>query len=153
MADLQQDAHQLAELAVFALNHALRSIEDSEGMLVPFVMTDNEAEGRSLHRFVADSMEESRRRAEDWVGEADLSVSRYAFARDGYVKLDDVKWDAVFVEAGDRVLPHGMLLCQRYRPENGSGSARHVVGEPMLIDNLHRGCATTDPGICAELAP
>jgi hypothetical protein len=134
MMDLQQNAQELAELAVFALKHALRSIEDSEGMLVPFVMTDNVAEGRSLHRFVADSMEQSRQRARDWVGEAEPSVSRYAFAWDGYVRLDDVKWDAVFVEAGDRVLPHGMLLCQRYKPENGNGSPRQVVGEPMLID-------------------
>jgi hypothetical protein len=134
MADLQQNAQELAELAVFALNHALRSIEDSEGMMVPFVMTDNEAEGRSLHRFVADSMDESRQRAGDWVGDADMSVSRYAFAWDGYVRMDDIKWDAVFVEAGDRVLPHGMLLCQRYRSQNGDTGARHVVGEPMLID-------------------
>jgi len=134
MADLQQDAHELAELAVFALNHALRSIEDSEGMLVPFVMTDTEDEGRSLHRFVADSMEQSRQRARDWVGEAGSAVSRYAFAWDGYVRVDDVRWDAVFVEAGDRVLPHGMLLCQRYRVENGGDTRREVVGEPMLID-------------------
>lgn len=132
--DLQQDAHDLAELAVFALNHAFRSIEDGEGMLVPFVMTDTEDEGRTLHRFIADSMEQSRERARDWVGEAGPSVSRYAFAWDGYVTVDDIKWDAVFVEAGDRVLPHGMLLCQRYRPENGNGRPRQVVGEPMLVD-------------------
>lgn len=131
---LEQGAHDLAELAVFALNHALRSIEDSEGMLVPFVMTDTENEGRSLHRFVADSMEESRQRARDWIAETDLSVVRYAFAWDGYVRLDDVKWDAVFVEAGDRVLPHGMLLCQRYQLEAGEDGQRRVVGEPMLVD-------------------
>lgn len=134
MADLQQDAQDLAKLAIFALKHALRSIEDSEGMLAPFVMTENEGEGRSLHRFVADSMEQSRQQARKWVGEADLSVSRYAFAWDGYVRLDDVKWDAVFVEAGDRVLPHGMLLCQRYRSKGGGGGTRRIVGEPMLID-------------------
>ena len=133
-SDLQQDAHDLAGLAIFALNLAFRSIEDGEGMLVPFVMTDTEDEGRGLHRFVADSMEQSRQRARDWVGEADPSVSRYAFAWDGYVKVDDIKWDAVFVEAGDRVLPHGMLLCQRYRAQNGNDGPRQIVGEPMLID-------------------
>ena len=133
-SDLQQDAHDLAGLAVFALNLAFRSIEDGEGMLVPFVMTDTENEGRGLHRFVADSMEQSRQRARDWVGEAGPSVSRYAFAWDGYVKVDDIKWDAVFVEAGDRALPHGMLLCQRYHPENGNGGPRKIVGEPMLVD-------------------
>lgn len=133
-SDLQQDAHDLAGLAVFALNLAFRSIENGEGMLVPFVMTDTENEGRGLHRFVADSMEQSRQRARDWVGEAGESVFRYAFAWDGYVKVDDVKWDAVFVEAGDRVLPHGMLLCQRYRPENGTGGPRQLVGEPMLVE-------------------
>ncbi|MDH5558533.1 MAG: hypothetical protein OEZ03_14380 [Alphaproteobacteria bacterium] len=132
--NLQQDAHDLAALAVFALNHAFRSIADGEGMLVPFVMTDTQDEGRSLHRFVADSMEQSRQRAEDWVGGADSSVARYAFAWDGYVTVDDVKWDAVFVEAGDRVLPHGMLLCQRYRQEFGDSGPQHVVGEPMLVD-------------------
>lgn len=133
-SDLQQDAHNLAELAVFALSHAFRSIEDGEGMLVPFVMTDTQDEGRSLHRFVADSMEQSRERAHDWVGEAGPSVSRYAFAWDGYVKVDGIRWDAVFVEAGDRVLPHGMLLCQRYRPANGDEGPYHIVGEPMLVD-------------------
>lgn len=134
MNDHQQDAYDLAELAVFALNLAFRGIEDGESMLVPFVMTDTEGDGRTLHRFVADSMEQSRQRARDWVGEAGPSVFRYAFAWDGYVTLDDVKWDAVFVEAGDRLLPHGMLLCQRYRPENGNGGPRQVVGEPMLVD-------------------
>ena len=134
MSDLQQDAHNLAELAVFALNHAFRSIEDGEGMLVPFVMADTEDEGRSLHRFVAESMEQSRQRARDWVDGAEDSVNRYAFAWDGYVKVDDIKWDAVFVEAGDRVLPHGMLLCQRYSAENGDDGPRKIVGEPMLVD-------------------
>ena len=133
-SDLQQDAHDLAGLAVFALNLAFRSIEDGKGMLVPFVMTDTEDEGRSLHRFVADSMDQSRQRAHDWVGEADPSVSRYAFAWDGYVKVDDIKWDAVFVEAGDRLLPHGLLLCQRYRAQNGNGGPRQIVGEPMLVE-------------------
>jgi hypothetical protein len=133
-SDLQQDAHDLAGLAVFALNLAFRSIEDGEGMLAPFVMTDTEDEGRSLHRFVADSIEQSRQRARDWVGGAGPSIYRYAFAWDGYVKVDDIKWDAVFVEAGDRVLPHGMLLCQRYRAQDGNGGHRKIVGEPMLVD-------------------
>ena len=133
-SDLQQDAHDLAELAVFALNRAFRCIEGGEGMLVPFVMTDTQDDGRTLHRFVADSMEQSRERAYDWVGVAGPSVSRYAFAWDGYVTVDGIKWDAVFVEAGDRVLPHAMLLCQRYRPENGTDGPRQVVGEPMLIE-------------------
>ncbi len=132
--DLQQDTHNLAELAVYALNLAFRSIKDGEGMLVPFVMTDTADEGRTMHRFVADSMEQSRQRARDWLGEAEVSVYRYAFAWDGYVTVDDTKWDAIFVEAGDRILPHGMLLCQRYRPKNGNGGARQVVGEPMLVD-------------------
>ena len=134
MNDPQQDAHNLAELAVYALNLAFRSIKDGEGMLVPFVMTDTGEEGRTLHRFVADSMEQSRQRALDWLDEAGGTVYRYAFAWDGYVKVDDIKWDAIFVEAGDRILPHGMLLCQRYRPKNGDGGPRRVVGEPMLVD-------------------
>ena len=134
MSEYQEVAHSLAELAVFALNHAFRSIEEGEGMLIPFVMTDTENEGRTMHRFVADSMEQSRQRARDWVDGAGPSVSRYAFAWDGYVKVDDVRWDAVFVEAGDRVLPHGMLLCQRYQSEGEDSGPRHVVGEPMLVD-------------------
>ena len=134
MDDLQQDTHDLAELAVYALNLAFRSIKDGEGMLVPFVMTDTADEGRTMHRFVADSMDQSRQRARDWLGEAGASIYRYAFAWDGYVTVDDTKWDAIFVEAGDRILPHGMLLCQRYRPTKGNGRTRQVVGEPMLVD-------------------
>lgn len=134
MDDLQQEARALVEIALTAMSHAFRSIEDGEGPMVPFVMTDSESEGRAIYRFEANSLCHALDSAQIWLDTADDEVSRYAFAWDGYLTLDDEKWDALFVEAGNRTLPHGMLLCQRYAPESGMRSATRRIGEPMLVE-------------------
>jgi len=135
MDDLQQEARALVEIALTAMSHAFRSIEESDGgPMVPFVMTDSESEGRAIYRFEANSLGHALDSAQIWIEAADDEVFRYAFAWDGYITLDDEKWDALFVEAGNRTLPHGMLLCQRYAAESGIRSANRRIGEPMLVE-------------------
>ncbi len=134
MSGLEQPAESLAELAVYTLKHAFYSLGAGEGVLMPFVMADSDSDGRVLHRFDANSPGRALARARKWVDGADVSVSRYAFAWDDHVTINEIRWEAVFVEAGDRVLPHGLLLCQRYEHEDGTDGGNVAVGEPMLVD-------------------
>src|SRR5258708_37224329 len=36
----------------------------------------------------------------------------------GYITMENVKWDAIFVEAGERDCASGVMLCQRYGAQN-----------------------------------
>lgn len=134
MDNIHREARELVEMALLAMSHAFRNIETGEGPLMPFVITDSDSEGRAIYRFEANSLGHALDSAQVWLEGADDEVSRYAFAWDGYITLDDEKWDALFVEAGDRTLPHGMLLCQRYVPESGMGAVKRRVGEPILVE-------------------
>lgn len=146
MNSLEQPAESLAELAVYTLKHAFYSLGAGDGVLVPFVMADSEREGRILHRFEAETAVRALECAREWVHGADSSVARYAYAWDGQITINEIRWDAVFVEAGDRILPNGLLLCQRYESEDGEETVNVAVGEPMLIekpDSRLRGDRTT----------
>lgn len=134
MDDFRQEARALVDMALTAMAHAFRCIEEGDAPLTPFVMTDSDGEGRAIYRFEAKSLGHALDSAEIWLDGVDAEVFRYAFVWDGYITLDDGRWDALFVEAGDRVLPHGMLLCQRYAPESGAGSVNRRVGGPILVE-------------------
>lgn len=134
MQSLERPAENLAELAIYTLKHAFYSLGAGEGVLVPFVMADSEGEGRILHRFEAETPDRALECAKEWIDEAEPEISRYACAWDGHVTINEIRWYAVFVEAGDRVLPHGLLLCQRYESEDEDDGANVAVGEPMLVE-------------------
>ncbi len=134
MGSLKQPAESLAELAVYTLKHAFYSLGAGDGVLVPFVMADSDSEGRVLHRFDAGTRDHAKERAHEWLDGADPAIARYAFAWDGRITIDEIRWDAVFVEAGDRVLPNGVVLCQRYEAGCDTEDVNVAVGEPMLID-------------------
>lgn len=134
MSGLEQPAESLAELAVYTLKHAFYSLGAGNGVLHPFVMADSDSEGRVLHRFETNSPGNALECARQWADRADGSVSRYAFAWDDHITINEIRWDAVFVEAGDRVLPKGLLLCQRYERDDDESGDNVAFGEPMLVD-------------------
>jgi len=134
MGSLKQPAESLAELAVYTLKHAFYSLGAGNGLLVPFVMADSDGAGRILHRFESQALDHVTRCAHEWLDGADPAIARYAFAWDGHVTVNETRWDAVFVEAGDRILPNGLLLCQRYESGGETGDINVAVGEPMLVD-------------------
>lgn len=134
MNELQQTARALAELALTALGHALGGIAAGNGPPEPFVMADREADGCAIYRFDAETAERARDGAEAWIAQEATEICRYAFAWDGQVTVEDRRWNAVFVEAGDRTLPTAMLVCQRYAANGGSDGQNCRIGEPMLVD-------------------
>jgi hypothetical protein len=134
MGSLKQPAESLAELAVYTLKHAFYSLGAGNGLLVPFVMADSDRAGRILHRLETGTSGHAMKSAHEWLVGADPAIARHAFAWDGEITVDEIRWDAVYVEAGDRVLPNGVLLCQRYESEGEAGDVKVAVGEPMLVD-------------------
>lgn len=143
MQDLRHEARALVDMALLALNHAFRDIADGSGPMMPFVMADSDSEGRAIYRFEANSLGHAFERAHLWLERVDREICRYAFAWDGYVTLDDVQVDALFVEAGDRTLPHGLILCQCYMPDDETGTVHRRIGEPVIVERPESRLAVT----------
>ncbi len=101
------------ELAFAALDHGIASVADG-GPLIPFAMIETPA-GRTLARFVADTLEEGQARAREHVGAA-ADAQRAAVAYDGYLTLEGIRSDAIFVEAQERGEAAAVVFAQRYRP-------------------------------------
>ena len=117
----------LGDLALFALTHAVRSVVPEGGPLIPFAMVET-TDGRALARFVGD-LEEAQARARDHVRAS--SAVRAAVAWDGYLTVEGVRTDALFVEAGEPGTA-GIVLAHRYR-DAGAGPAE-AIGRPILVD-------------------
>ena len=124
----------LNDLMFMALDHGFDSIADGSGPLIPFAVLEDASGLRQLRRFVTDRLEDGVEAAKMAVDAATADVLRYAIAWDGYITMQDRKWDAIFVEAGDRVQSEALLLCQRYQAVEGSPS-NQTFGNPALVSN------------------
>jgi hypothetical protein len=102
-------AYMLA-IASFAINHGLNSAHTGSPF-VPFLVTDND-QGRSLTRVMANTPEDARHHAQASAEKSQLKACAYTC--DGYVTLDQGRFDAVIAEVSQQGLPSGLLLAQAY---------------------------------------
>jgi hypothetical protein len=119
-----------------ALDHAFASIEDGNGPLVPFMMSIGRDGKKGLTRFITERLEDGVEQARAAVT-VDAGLAMYAIAWDGYITLQERKWDAVFVEAGESSQELGLIVCQRYVSAKKGlfGKSRNEgVGDPKLVD-------------------
>jgi hypothetical protein len=116
---------ELAELAFLALDHGLDSVRASGGPLIPFVITESEDSGRRLTRFLAGTLEESQAEARRQLQA--LHPSRAVLAWDGYVTIDGVRTDGIFVSAYTAGTDKSLILVQRY----SAGAV--AVGNPARV--------------------
>jgi len=132
---------QMSAIALKALQHGLKSIEDIEGPLVPFTLvldTNPDLANRTmtLTRHAGELLEDSLHAARDSIVPS-KEKSMYAIAWDGFATIDGRKWDAVLVEAGNADEPEGVLMAQRYEAKMvGLFSKRHrnvAVGDPIHV--------------------
>lgn len=138
MTDDFEPSEAFAEFFFLAIDHGYGSIEDGAGPLIPFVMTVDTKGEKALHRFVTDRLEDGVAQARAHVDRNIDGLLMYAIAWDGYVTLDGARTDAIFVEAGDREQPIGVLFCQRYRPPKKTLFRKakcERLGNPALIDH------------------
>ncbi len=108
-------SEKFADLVFFALDHGINSIAE-DGPLIPFIVYDKEGK-RSLHRYSADTLEESLNQARLAASRLPMDVFACAIAYDGNVLLKNAKYDAIIVEGTERGKLSGIKLAQRYSPK------------------------------------
>src|SRR5258707_12413251 len=73
-----QMSQRLADIAFFALDHGIYSIQDGEGPLVPFVISEQADGKRKLDRYVSEAKVGE---SEGWVLEQSLAKARLAVSQ------------------------------------------------------------------------
>jgi len=126
-----QMSEKLADLVFLALDHGVDSVRAGGGPLVPFVMVEQDGK-RELHRFATERVEEGQHRAREAIAALPPSATTYALAYDGFITVQDTKFDAILVEASERGRPAGVRMAQRYTPKKFLRSFQ-TVGNPALL--------------------
>lgn len=121
-----EDEIKFHDLVFKALDHAIDSVTDG-GVLVPFVMTQN-----NLSRFVSGKIEEAKAEAEIYI-EEEKNEPLLVLAYDGFVTIENIKNDAIFVKGVDRNKKKKLVIAQRYVPAT-SKQVFKTVGNPVLIE-------------------
>jgi len=119
MSDTPDHEIKLNDLMFLALDHAVDSVRESSDLLTPFVMAEKDGDQRILTRFMDERLERGVEQAKKFIEEKKDNFDRYAIAWDGFVTIEGIKWDAMLVEAGDKMSETGILLCQRYQKKKG----------------------------------
>lgn len=136
MTDMPPDDIKLNDLLFRALDHDVFSIEDNGETLIPFSLTEDASGQRTLTRYVADRVEIGVEEGKKKIEAAKHGIIRYALAYDGCLTADGRRWEALFVEAGDKVGATGVLLCQRYtRKKDWFKKGIVAFGNPALVGN------------------
>lgn len=123
----RDDAADVPELGLLALEHALRSVVPDGGPLVPFALLET-ADGRSLTRFAGDLVQ-GQEHARHHVRAA-AGVTCAAIAWDGYLTVEGVRSDAVFVEVSAPGQP-SIVMAHRYLDRPGTAEA---IGGPVRVE-------------------
>ena len=117
---------------MMALDHAIASVVESGGPLVPFAIIDQGGE-RSLSRFTGE-MGEAQEHARAEVREAG-NLDMAAVAWDGYITLDGQRTDAVFVEAYSAGDESSFVLAQQYQIAGRLRKTVEPLGDPALVQH------------------
>lgn len=134
MSDASTDEVKLNDLMFQVLDHALASIKESGGPLIPFSIIEDASGEKKLTRYAAERLEDGEAQAKKRIEEMKEGIVRYALAWDGFVTIQGKKWDALIIEAGDKVSPTGILLCQRYQKKGLFRKGVEPVGNPGLLE-------------------
>ncbi len=119
----------LADLAMFTLEHALDSIEQG-GPLIPLVFADT-GEGRQGHRFMAGTLEDGLAQARAFVGEG-AAWRRAALAFDGYLTNAEGRRDAIHVHGWDRDSGAAVKVAHAYVPGQETQPLQRL-GDPLFL--------------------
>jgi hypothetical protein len=126
----------MATLHEQALEMAIASIPEDDGPLFPFALIS--AAGKLQHVTIVTSnshkaMAVGRRMVLEQGGD------EYAIVTDTFVRVEGERFDAVFVEYGDRDV--GRVIAQRYRRT----SKVELIGEPLDVERRPSAFGRVDP--------
>src|SRR5262249_52122856 len=130
---MAKPSEQLLDLMFLALDHAVRSIANTNGPLIPFALMESTAGERTLFRFtMGRNPEEPRQYARTHITQATDCV-KYAIAAEGSITENSQRVAVVMVEAGEQGTPHGFSFIQRFQstPQCRFGQP---IRNPGIID-------------------
>ena len=118
---------------LFALDHGIENIKiKGKGPLVPFVVTEVNGE-KEITRFFTNHLEDGLSEAIRYL--KDERKSHFAvLVYDGFLPLNDQKFNAVIVRGYDRADTMGYTLGQRYVP-SGFFSFFKLAGNKVFLGN------------------
>jgi hypothetical protein len=122
-------SEKFADLVFLALDHGIDSVRADGGPLIPFVVFVQDGEA-FMQRFATERLEEGPELARQAIAASPANVIAYALAYDGYITIEDTKFDAILVEASERDRPAGVRMAQRYIMKEQNFE---TVGNPALL--------------------
>jgi len=135
MSETPPEQIKLNDVMFQALDHAAACVRDTGETLIPFSIVETADGERTMRRYMAERIEEGVAQGRKTLIETKADIMRYAFAWDGFVTIEGKKWDAVIVEAGDKIAPTGILICQRYEKKGFLKKKTELCGNPAVIGN------------------
>lgn len=127
-------SQELQQLAILTLDHGIASATD--GPVIAFAVEEDDAGRRRLTRFAADTLEEGLIHARAHLRES--TAARIAVCFDGFVTLDEGRFDAVWVMAQERGDEHSQSFFQRYTRSEGEFASLGNAGYGGPSDPLLR---------------
>jgi hypothetical protein len=130
---MAKPSEQLLDLMFQALDHAVRSVVNSNGPLIPFALMESDAGERTLARFTTgQNPDEARQHARAHITQVADCV-KYAVAADGSITENGQRIAVVMVEAGEQGAPHGFSFVQRFQSTPQCRFAQ-PIRNPSIID-------------------
>jgi hypothetical protein len=120
---------QTSSLLVFAMDSAVASLRDSDGPLVPFVVT-KENDQPELHTFLEDSLEESLAAAKRFARVECRGVAA-VLVYDGDLVVGDARAEAIYAETIDSAGSIA-VVAQRFRPRTRLRKFE-LIGNPVHL--------------------
>ena len=120
-------------LLLMAVNHATWLASD--GTFFPFVVIESHRK-RKLTVFDSQpyehAVEVARKSILDLAKSNQTMPDMYAIAFDGFATVENVKSDAVIVEAGEKGKAEALVIAQRYKKKEGDKSFQ-ILGHSILL--------------------
>lgn len=135
MSDIKRANEKLVELLFQAIDHGIDSIKKG-GTLIPFLMHVSNGD-KKIQRFVTKNIEDGYSKAKEAFHALEVQPDFAAIAYEGYVNMDNLKFDAVLVEGFDKHDQDTYVLAQRYKPR-ALFSKFKLIGNPAFLGSADK---------------
>jgi len=113
----------LFETVDLVMNHFIK-----DGVRPPTLFTDD----KKTHRMVTNDAQKAIDEARSMIPKLGEEVKMYCIVYEGYVTIEEKKYDVVYFEAAERGKGEGMVLGQRFKPKKFL-SKFELIGNPGLV--------------------
>ncbi len=133
---MELPGQELLEFLLEAVDHATSRVVPRGGPLVPFAIVDG-AGGSTFHQVVEQDLVLAQEQVR-FVVQQETGVRMACVAWDGYVTVDGVRTDAVFVDGCDDSGEPGYVFVQRYGRAGRFRRSMIVLGNTAVSSRSER---------------